>query len=303
MNRAPLTRYAWISIAAAVATMALKTWAYGLTGSVGLLSDAIESIVNLVGGIMALAMLTVAAIPADEGHPHGHSKAEYFSSVIEGTLIVVAALSIGAAAVERLIAPRPLEQLGLGLAISIAASGVNLGVALLLLRVGKRFNSITLEANAQHLMTDVWTSVGVVGGVGMVALTGWHWLDPVVALLVALNIVWAGANIVRRSVSGLMDAALDPNDLAAVKEVLTRHEADGIQFHALRSRQAGSRKFVTVHVLAPGKWTIQRGHQLVDRIEEEIREAVPDAVVTTHLEPIEDAASWEDEPLERPPKA
>lgn len=301
MNRSILTRYAWISIAAAVTTMALKAGAYWLTGSVGLLSDAIESIVNLVGGIMALAMLTVAAIPADENHPHGHSKAEYFSSVVEGTLILVAAVSIGAAAIERFITPKPLEQIGVGLAISVAASFINLGVSILLMRVGKRYNSITLEANAQHLLTDVWTSVGVVVGVGAVALTGWQRLDPLVALLVALNIVWTGVNIVKRSISGLMDVTLDPADMLAVKKVLQHYEAAGIQFHALRSRQAGSRKFVTVHVLAPGDWTIQRGHQLLDRIESEIRTAVPETIVTTHLEPLEDAASWEDEPLERPP--
>ena len=301
MNRSILTRYAWISIAAAVTTMALKAGAYWLTGSVGLLSDAIESIVNLVGGIMALAMLTVAAIPADENHPHGHSKAEYFSSVVEGTLIMVAAVSIGVASIERFITPRPLEQIGLGLAISVAASLVNLGVSILLMRVGKRYNSITLEANAQHLLTDVWTSVGVVVGVGAVALTGWQRLDPLVAFLVALNIIWTGVNIVKRSISGLMDVTLDPVDMIAVKKVLEHYEAAGIQFHALRSRQAGSRKFITVHVLAPGDWTIQRGHQLLDRIESEIRTAVPDAIVTTHLEPLEDSASWDDEPLERPP--
>jgi len=281
--------------------MAMKGGAYWLTGSVGLLSDAIESIVNLVGGIMALAMLTVAAIPADENHPHGHSKAEYFSSVVEGTLILVAAVSIGVASIERFLAPKPLEQIGLGLAISVAASLVNLGVSLLLMKVGKRYNSITLEANAQHLLTDVWTSVGVVAGVGAVALTGWQRLDPLVALLVAANIVWTGVSIVKRSISGLMDASLDPADLVAVKKVLQTHEAEGIQFHALRSRQAASRKFITVHVLAPGDWTIQRGHQLVDRIECEIRTVVPDAIVTTHLEPLEDAASWDDEPLERTP--
>lgn len=299
MNRASLTRFAWISIAAAIATITLKTGAYLLTDSVGLLSDAIESVVNLVGGIMALAMLTVAARPADEGHPHGHSKAEYFSSVLEGTLILIAAASIAVAATQRLITPRPLEQIGMGLLVSMVASLINLGVSILILRAGKKYNSITLEANAHHLLTDVWTSVGVVAGVGAVAFTGWQWIDPVVALLVAANIVWTGVNIVKRSISGLMDEAMEPADLAAVKKVLQAHEADGIQFHALRSRQAGSRKFVTVHVLAPGDWTIQRGHDLVDRIECEIREAVPYAVVTTHLEPLEDSASWDDENLER----
>ena len=299
MNRSFLTRFAWISIAAAVATILLKSGAYMLTGSVGLLSDAIESLVNLIGGIMALAMLTVAARPADEEHQHGHSKAEYFSSVVEGTLILAAAASIALAATERLISPRPLEQIGVGLAISIGASFINLCVAILLVRAGKKYNSITLEANAQHLFTDVWTSVGVVAGVGAVALTGWQRLDPLVAILVAANIVWTGVGIVKRSISGLMDAALTPEDLNAVKKVLQTHEAEGIQFHALRSRQAGSRKFVTVHVLVPGDWSVQRGHQLVDRIESEIRTVLPDSIITTHLEPLEDSASWDDEPLER----
>lgn len=301
MNRSFLTRFAWISIAAALATIGLKTGAYWMTGSVGLLSDAIESGVNLVGGIMALAMLTVAARPADENHPHGHSKAEYFSSAVEGSLIVLAAVSIAVAATQRLLEPKPLEQIGMGLAISVFASLINLGVALLLLKVGKKHHSITLEANAHHLFTDVWTSVGVVAGVGLVWLTNWQPLDSLVAMVVAANIVWTGVGIVKRSISGLMDEALSPEDLAAVMKVLQAHEADGIQFHALRSREAGARKFVTVHVLAPGEWTIQRGHQLVDRIEHEIQQSIPDAIVTTHLEPIEDSASWDDESLERRP--
>ncbi|HEY4983724.1 MAG TPA: cation diffusion facilitator family transporter, partial [Verrucomicrobiae bacterium] len=199
MNRQFLTRFAWLSIAAALLTLALKTAAYFITGSVGLLSDAVESIVNLIGGFMALAMLTVAARPADEDHAYGHSKAEYFSSGVEGGLILVAAISIAIAAVMRLITPKPLQEIGIGLAVSVVASLINLGVALLLLRVGRKHNSITLESNAHHLMTDVWTSVGVVAGVGLVALTKWNWLDPVVALLVAANIVWTGVRIVRRS--------------------------------------------------------------------------------------------------------
>src|SRR5512136_2151700 len=246
-DRSSLTRFAWLSIAAAVVTIGLKVVAYRLTGSVGLLSDAIESVVNLVGGIMALAMLTVAARPANENHPYGHSKAEYFSSGVEGSLILLAAVSIGYTAVGRLIAPKPLEQVGVGLAVSVAASGVNLAVALLLLRVGRRRNSITLEANAQHLLTDVWTSVGVVAGVGAVALTGWQRLDPIVALLVAANIVWTGVGIVRRSTAGLMDSALSAEDQAAVQRVLQAHREGGVQYHQLQTRQAGERTFVAVH--------------------------------------------------------
>jgi cation diffusion facilitator family transporter len=298
MDRAKLTRYAWLAIAAALLTIGLKTAAYLITGSVGLLSDAVESLVNLVGGFLALAMLTVAARPADEDHAYGHSKAEYFSSGVEGGLILVAAAGITVAAVQRLLAPRPLEAVGLGLAISLLASFVNLGVALLLLRVGRRNNSITLEANAHHLLTDVWTSGGVLAGVGLVALTGWSWLDPVVALMVAGNIVRTGVAIVRRSILGLMDTALSAQDLAAVRQVLGTYERDGIQFHALRSRQAGARKFVSTHVLVPGEWTVQHGHELLDRIEADIRRVLPDSAVFTHLESLDDPASWDDESLD-----
>jgi cation diffusion facilitator family transporter len=299
INRSSLTRFAWLSIAAAILTIALKTAAWYITGSVGLLSDAVESIVNLIGGIMALAMLTVAARPADEDHAYGHSKAEYFSSGVEGGLIVVAAVGIGVAAIPRLITPKPLAEIGLGLAVSVVASLINLGVALLLLRTGRKHNSITLEANAHHLLTDVWTSVGVIVGVSVVALTDWERLDPVVALLVAANIVRTGVGIVRRSVLGLMDTALPTGDVEAVRKVLQNYGTDGVQFHALWTRQAGARKFVSVHVLVPGGWTVHRGHELLERIESDIRRALPDTVVFTHLESLDDPASWDDETLER----
>jgi len=295
----PLTRFAWLSIAAAVATIALKTIAYLLTGSLGLLSDAVESLVNLVGAIMALSMLTVAARPADEEHSYGHSKAEYFSSGVEGTLILVAALAIGIAAVPRVLAPRPIEQVGVGLAVSVGASVVNLAVALVLLRVGKRRHSITLETNARHLLTDVWTSAGVIVGVGAVVATGYLRLDPIVALLVAGNIVWTGVRIVRRSVLGLMDTSLPAGELAAVREVLDSHLKDGIGYHALRTRQSGARRFVSFHVLVPGAWTVHRGHELLEDIEAQIRAAVPDVTVFTHLESLDDPASWEDLHLDR----
>jgi len=302
MNRAFLTRFAWISIFAALVTIGLKGTAWLMTGSVGLLSDAVESLVNLAGGFMALAMLTIAARPPDEDHAYGHGKAEYFSSGVEGTLILLAAVSIGWAAVGRLINPQPLEQIGAGLLVATAASLVNLGVALLLRRTARRHNSITLEANAQHLLTDVWTSVGVVVGVGAVALTHWELLDPIVALVVAANIVWTGVKIVRRSVSGLMDKAIATEDVAAVQKALDVFRGEGVQFHALITRQAGAQKFVSVHVLVPGDWTVKRGHKLLDQIESDIRHAVPGALMFTHLEPLDDPASWADEKLE-PPEA
>lgn len=294
------TRYARLSIATAVLTMALKTVAYFLTGSVGLLSDAVESLVNLVGGIVALSMLTVAAKPADDDHAYGHSKAEYFSSGVEGTLILIAALSIAFAAVQRLIEPKPLEQVGIGLVVSLAASVANLAAAMVILRAGRRHRSITLEANAQHLLTDVWTSVGVLVGVGVVAFTHWNWLDPVVALLVAANIVWTGVRIIQSSVAGLMDAALPPEELRQLDEVLQTHKREGIEFHALRTRQAGARRFVSFHVLVPGDWTVQHGHQLLEQIEEEVRQRLPSTTVFTHLESLDDPRSWEDTKLERP---
>ena len=299
MTRRSLTRYAWLSIAAAVTTIALKALAYWLTGSVGLLSDALESLVNLVGGLMALSMLTIAARPADEDHAYGHGKAEYFSSGVEGALILVAAISIAAAAINRLLHPSALSEVGLGLAVSAISSALNLAVALLLLRVGRLEHSITLEANAHHLLTDVWTSVGVLIGVAGVVFTGWLWLDPVVAMLVAANILWTGTRIVWKSISGLMDPALPPEDLATIHAVLDRFRGDDVQFHALRTRQAGALRFVSVHVLVPGAWTVHEGHELVERIETEIAEALPNSHVFTHLESLDDPASWEDEDLIR----
>jgi cation diffusion facilitator family transporter len=299
-DRSSLTRFAWLSIGAAVVTIALKTVAYLMTGSVGLLSDALESLVNLVGALMALAMLTVAARPADENHAYGHSKAEYFSSGVEGALILIAAVSIIVSAAPRLITPKPLEQVGLGLGVSVVASLVNLGVARVLLQAGKRYNSVTLEADAHHLMTDVWTSVGVLAGVGAVALTGWERLDPIVAFIVAGNIVWSGVRIVRMSALGLMDTALSNEELDSLKGVLEKYTRDGAQYHALRTRQAGSRQFVSFHFLVPGRWTVQRGHHLLENIEADIRRMLPNATVFTHLESLNDPASWEDTSLDRP---
>jgi cation diffusion facilitator family transporter len=294
-----LTRFAWLSIAAAVATIALKAAAYLITGSVGMLSDALESLVNLVAAILALAMLTVAARPPDEEHAYGHGKAEYFSSGVEGALILVAAASIVATSIPRLLSPQPIEQVGLGLAVSVVASLVNLGVAQVLRRAGRRYSSITLDADAAHLMTDVWTSAGVLLGVGLVALTGWERLDPIIALVVAANIVWLGVQLVRRSVLGLMDTALPQEQRNVIQAIQARYQGEGVQFHALRTRQSGARAFVSMHVLVPGSWTVQRGHELLERVEADVRRAVPNVTVFTHLESLDDPAAWQDTQLER----
>lgn len=296
-----LLRYAWISIAAALITICLKGGAYLLTGSVGLLSDALESLVNLVAAVATLLALAVAARPADDDHAYGHTKAEYFSSGFEGALVLIAAVAIAWTAVPRLIAPQPLEEVGLGLVISSLASVINLAVARLLMKAGKRHGSISLEADAHHLMTDVWTSIGVIGGVGAVALTGWQRLDPILALLVAANIVRIGFSLIRRSMLGLLDTALPEELRQPIEGVFSVYESRGIQFHALRTRGAGRRRFVSFHVLVPGEWTVQRGHDLCEEIEEEIRRVVPGSTVFTHLEPIEDPASWRDQHLERSP--
>jgi len=297
-DRSFLTRFAWLSIAAAILTIALKTGAYLLTGSVGLLSDALESIVNLVGAIMALIMLTIAARPADEDHTFGHSKAEYFSSGVEGALILIAAASIAYTAIERLIHPQALEQLGLGLIVSTIASLVNLATSLIIRRAGKRYDSVSLIANSHHLMTDVWTSVGVIGGVGLVAITGWQFLDPVLALLVAANIVWTGTGILRGSVSGLMDSALDQTDLDTIQKVLDQYSLDKVEFHAILTRQSGAMKFISLHVLVPGAWTVKRGHKFVSQIESELHNTLPNSTVFTHLEALNDPNSYDDVPLE-----
>jgi len=296
---ASLIRYAWLSIAAALATIALKGAAWWLTGSVGLLSDALESFVNLAGALMALWMLSLAAQPADDKHHYGHSKAEYFSSAFEGLLILVAATAIAVAAVERLRNPQPLEQVGIGLAVSVVASAINLAVGRALLTVGRQHHSIALEADGHHLMTDVWTSAGVIAAVGLVAVTGWLWLDPVIALLVAANIVWTGVHLMQRSAAGLMDSALPPAQLAEVEAALAPFRAQGVDFHALRTRQAGARQFVSIHVLVPGNWTVQRGHDLAEDVEAAIRGQLPRANVTTHIEPIEDARAHQDIGLDR----
>jgi cation diffusion facilitator family transporter len=291
--------YAWLSIAAAIITIALKAIAYQLTGSVGLLSDALESLVNLVAAVAALGALTLASRPPDARHAFGYTKAEYFSSALEGVLIFVAALSIIVTAVPRLWTPHPVEQLGWGLLISTVAAVVNGLTALVLLRAGKRLRSIALKADGHHLLTDVWTSVGVLIGLVAVKFTGWLVLDPIIAIGVAINILWAGFRLLRETGSGLLDAALPKEDRVAIDLVLNEHQAKGIQFHALRTRLAGSRRFVTLHVLVPGDWTVKRGHDLCEQIEMAISAALPGTHTITHLEPAEDPLSWEDQDLDR----
>jgi cation diffusion facilitator family transporter len=287
MNRQSPRTYIFLSILAAIVTMGLKFASYALTDSMGLFSDAAESGVNLIAALFAMWALTVAARPADYEHTFGHSKAEYFSSALEGILVLVAALSIVIAAVPRLLHPQPLAQIELGLLLSIAAAAINGGVAFILLRAGKRLRSITLRADAHHLLTDVWTSVGVVGGLLLVQVTHWQILDPLLAIGVAANIIWVGVRLLKETANGLMDAALPA------------HEQAIIEFHALLTRVAGSRSFVSFHVLVPGEWTIQQGHDLCEEIEHKIMTQLEHTHVTTHLEPIEDPVSWQDESLDR----
>lgn len=299
-ERKQLTRYAWLSIGTAVLTIGLKVTAYLLTGSVGLLSDALESGVNLAAALVALVALTVAALPPDEEHAYGHAKAEYFSGGAEGMMILFAAGTIVYSAVPRLFNPQPLEQVGIGLAVSLLAAVANFGAARILLRAGRQHNSITLTADAHHLMTDVWTSGGVLLGVGAVALTGWQILDPIIAMIVAAQIVNSGVKLMRQAVLGLMDTALPPEELERVTAVLTRyHNEKGITHHALRSRESGAQRFISVHVQVPGVWSVQEGHTLLEELERDLRLAVPGMTVFTHLEPIEDPVSWEDIELQR----
>ena len=299
-DRRRLTRYAWLSILTACVTISLKFAAYWLTGSVGLLSDALESVVNLVAALAALLALIIAALPPDQDHAYGHSKVEYFSSGLEGSLIIVAAITIAYSAIGRLLSPVPLEQVGIGLTVSVLAAMLNLFTARVLLRAGRQYRSVTLIADAHHLMTDVWTSGGVLLGVGAVAITGWIVLDPLLALLVALQIVRSGIRLLRESALGLMDTALPNNEQQEIIDILERHSQDGVTYHALRTRQAGAQRFVSVHVQVPGAWTVQAGHSLVEEIEREVRQVMAPVSILTHLEPVEDPVSWEDVELNRP---
>lgn len=294
-----LRRLMVLAIVTAVATIALKTGAWAITGSVGLLSDAAESVVNLVAASFGLVAVIWAARPPDDEHAYGHEKANYLSAGVEGAMILIAALTIAYAGIDRLIHPSEVEDVGVGLAVSVLASLLNLGVGLLLIRVGRRDRSLVLEADGKHLLTDVWTSVGVVVGVALVALTGWQALDAIVALLVAANIVVAGVGLVRRSTDGLMDRGLAGDELEHVAEVLEDWTSSDVQFHALRTRRAGQRAFVSVHVVVPGAWSVQRGHDLIERLEVDLRRTLEPVTITTHLEPIEDPVSFADAQLDR----
>ena len=283
-------RMALLSIAASLVTLALKFGAYFMTGSVSLFSDAAESLVNLTAGFVALTALTIAARPADEGHAYGHDKAEYFSSGMEGGLILVAAISIIYAAVDRFLNPAPLHQLGLGLLISLVAAAVNYGVALTMLKAAKRHDSITLEADAKHLMTDVWTSAGIVAGLAVVifAPPSWQVLDPIMATLVGLNIIHTGIDLIRRSWDGLMDAALPSDEVAQIETAIRRELPGNASFHDLKTRKSGPRRFAEFHLLLPGETSVTNAHHLCDRIEAAIEGAFPKAHVTIHVEPVEE---------------
>ena len=300
MQPKSLKKFIYLAIAAAVATISLKLFAYFLTGSVGLFSDALESGVNLIAAVVALFMITLAEKPADEEHAYGHYKAEYFSSAIEGGLIVIAAFSIIWSAVPRIIHPQPLENVGIGLLVSFGASAINLAVGLILIKQGKKNHSITLEADGKHLMTDVYTSIGVLIGIVVVKLSGWLVLDGIVAIGVALNIVWTGYQLMRRSALGLLDSSIPEAERLKIANALDTYKDQNLEYHSLMTRQAGQRKFVSLHVLLPGKMSIQEGHDLVEKIERNIRELF-DAPVTvfTHLEPVEDPVSMQDIGIDR----
>lgn len=297
-DRSRLTRFAWLSVAAALLTIGLKSGAYLLTGSVGLLSDAAESVVNLVAAVVALYVLAVAARPADEQHQFGHAKAEYFSAAVEGGMIVLAAAFIIYSAVQRLLEPQPLENVGIGLGVSVLASAINGAVAVVLLRAGRTYRSLTLTADGKHLLTDVWTSAGVVLGVLLVALTGWERLDPIIAILVGVNIVLTGYRLLMTSTVGLMDSAWPAQENEAFAAMLARFAGAEVRFHALRTREAGHQKFAEVHMLVPGEWTVRRGHDVVEDVEEESRRSFPDVQLIVHLEPLEDPRAYDDFPTE-----
>jgi cation diffusion facilitator family transporter len=290
-----VSAYLKLSIAVAVATIALKTAAWWFTDSVGLLSDAMESVVNLAGAMFALAMVTVAARPPDEDHPFGHHKAEYFSSGFEGVLIFIAALAIVWAAIQRFWAPQPITSLGLGLVLSVVSSAMNGALAWAMLRKAREHRSMALEADARHLYTDVWTSVGVVLGLLGVAATGWLWLDPVVAIAVAGNVAREGFSLVRRSAEGLMDSAVEPETLRQIDEVLAGFaHPNTLRFDHISTRKAGHRRFVDLHMHMPASWTLQRAAALRTSVEQALMSAVPGLRATIQLLPLDIEAHFGD---------
>ena len=292
-ERSP-TAYALMSVVTSIVVIGFKMAAWWVTGSAGLLSDAIESLVNLAAALVALWTLSYIAHGADEDHNFGHEKAEYFSSGIEGSLIFIAAIAIIATAIPRFLHPQPLEQVGLGMVFSVIALAANAACAWFLLQGARIHRSITLEADAHHLLSDVWTTVGVLVAVLIVQAGGWLWLDPAVAVLVALQILWTGWRLIKRSFDGLMDKAIPDDERAKIVEVLDGLRHEGCDYHALRTRQAGRKHFVDVHVLVPGSMTVQAGHDLVERVEMQITQRFPAIEVLVHLEPLEDPRSWDD---------
>lgn len=287
-----LSRYGWLAVATALATIALKAGAWLVTGSVGLLADAAESIVNLVAAVVALIALKIAVKPADANHNFGHTKAEYFSAAVEGVMIFIAAISIGIFAVQRLLVPQPLEAVGVGLAISVVASVLNGAVALLLIRAGRRHHSIALKADGKHLMTDVWTSAGVLAGIVLVWLTGWDWLDPVIAIAVGVNILFAGYALVQESTAGLMDVSLPEEDNERLRAILSSRAGAEVGFHLMRTRVSGTRQFMEFHLLVPDEWSVKQGHDFLEDLSDEIVSEFPRMTVTGHIEPINDARSY-----------
>ena len=287
-----LSRYGWLAVATALATIALKAGAWLVTGSVGLLADAAESIVNLVAAVVALIALKIAVKPADANHNFGHTKAEYFSAAVEGVMIFIAAISIGIFAVQRLLVPQPLEAVGVGLAISVVASVLNGAVALLLIRAGRRHHSIALKADGKHLMTDVWTSAGVLAGIVLVWLTGWDWLGPVIAIAVGVNILFAGYALVQESTAGLMDVSLPEEDNERLRAILSSRAGAEVGFHLMRTRVSGTRQFMEFHLLVPDEWSVKQGHDFLEDLSDEIVSEFPRMTVTGHIEPINDARSY-----------
>jgi cation diffusion facilitator family transporter len=294
MNGASPRRYAAYSIAASLLTLALKFGAWGMTDSVGLLSDATESVINLAAGVLALSAITVAMRPADHKHAYGHGKAEYFSSGIEGVLIIAAALGIAYAAIDRFLNPRDLTNLGPGLALALLASAVNFVTARVMLRAAAHFDSITLEADAKHLLTDVWTSAGMVAGLGvLLIMPRWQVLDPIIAIVMAGNIVHTGVGLVRRSVGGLMDDALPSEEIERIAEAIRRHQGENATFHGLRTRKSGRHRFIDFHLLVPGETSVREAHDLCRVIEDEIESTLGMTEITIHVEPLECDSSYD----------
>jgi cation diffusion facilitator family transporter len=284
-----------LSLGAAVGTLGLKFLAYWITGSAAILSDAAESFINVTAAAIAFLALEIAARPADASHAYGHEKAEYFSSGFEGSLILAASVGISYQAWVRLWNPIALEKLPLGLGIAVVAALINLAVALALLATARRSGSITLEAHARHLLTDVWTTAGVVAGLGVGMLVQWPWLDSAIAFAVAISILISGLGLLRRSFQGLMDYALPPEEIDIIHRILDRYRAEGVLYHRLRTRRAGTKRFVDFHLLVPGQRSVQETHDLCEIIESEMARAMGEASITIHIEPLEDPASWERE--------